>query len=98
MPAQARMQNDFRFYIDGRWRDRSDAPRIAVVDPSCEQIVGHVAAGSSADVDFAVAAARRAFAAFSRSTVQERVALLGRIATLLEDRAEVFAQAIVNEM
>jgi aldehyde dehydrogenase (NAD+) len=98
MPAQARMQNDFRFYIDGQWRDRSDAPRIAVVDPSCEEVVGHVAAGSSADVDFAAAAARRAFGAFSRSTVPERIALLGCIATLLEERAEVFAQAIVTEM
>ena len=98
MSAQARMQNDFRFYIDGQWQDRSDAPRIVVVDPSSEQVVGHVAAGSSADVDFAVAAARRAFGAFSRSTLQERIALLGRIATLLEERAEVFAQAIVTEM
>ena len=98
MADRYRMQDDFRVYIDGEWRDRSDAPRIAVVDPSSEQIVGHVAAGSSADVDLAVAAARRAFATFSRSTVPERVALLGRIAALLEERAQMFAQAIVTEM
>ena len=98
MADRHRMQDDFRLYIDGEWCDRSDAPRIAVVDPSSGQIVGHVAAGSSADVDLAVAAARRAFATFSRSTVPERVALLGRIAALLEERAEMFAQAIVTEM
>ena len=98
MADRHRMQDDSRFYIDGEWHDRSDAPRIAVVDPSSEQIVGHVAAGSSADVDLAVAAARRAFEAFSRSSVPERVALLGRIAALLEERAEMFAQAIVTEM
>jgi len=69
--------NDTRFYIDGQWQDRPGAARIAVVDPFSERIVGHVAAGSPADVDVAVAAARRAFDGFSRSSVEERLALLG---------------------
>jgi len=90
--------DDLRFYIDGRWQDRAEAPRIAVVDPFSEAVVGHVAAGSSADVDLAVAAARRAFGSFSRSTVDERMALLGRILALLEERAEQFARAITTEM
>jgi len=86
------------FYIDGRWLARAEAPGIAVVDPFSEAVAGHVAAGSAADVDLAVAAARRAFGSFSRSTVGERVALLGRILALLEERAEQFAQAITTEM
>ncbi|MGF6349580.1 aldehyde dehydrogenase family protein [Variovorax sp. W2I14] len=90
--------NDARFYIDGCWQGRTDVASIAVVDPFTEQIIGHVAAGSSTDVDLAVAAARRAFETFSRSTVDERLALLRRILALLEERAELFAQAIVAEM
>lgn len=90
--------DDARFYIDGCWQDRTHAADIAVVDPFTEEIIGHVAAGSSTDVDLAVAAARRAFEAFSRSSVEERLALLGRILALLEERAELFAQAIVAEM
>ena len=90
--------NDTRFYIDGQWQDCSGAARIAVVDPFSERIVGHVAAGSPADVDVAVAAARRAFDGFSRSSVEERLALLGRISTLLKQRAEFFAHALVTEM
>ena len=92
------MQTDTRMYIDGQWTDRPDAPRIAVLNPATEQVIGHVAAGNAADVDLAVAAARRAFASFSRTTVDERLALLGRIRDLLEERAEEFAQAIVAEM
>jgi len=69
-----------------------------VVDPFSERIVGHVAAGSPADVDLAVAAARRAFDRFSRSSAEERLALLGRIVALLKERAELFAQALVTEM
>jgi aldehyde dehydrogenase (NAD+) len=90
--------NDTRLYIDGQWVDRPDAPRLAVVDPVSERVVGHVAAGSAADVDLAVMAARRAFEGFSRSTVEQRLALLERILALLEERAELFAQAIVAEM
>jgi aldehyde dehydrogenase (NAD+) len=92
------VMNDTRFYIDGQWVDRPDAPRIAVVDPVSERVIGHVAAGSAADVDLAVQAARRAFDSFSRSSVEDRLALLKRILALLEERAELFAQAIVAEM
>lgn len=87
-----------RFYIDGAWQDRAHAARIAVVNPFSEEVAGHVAAGSPRDVDLAVAAARRAFETFSQSTAEERLALLGRILALLEERAELFAQAIVAEM
>ena len=90
--------DDTRFYIDGSWQDRAHAARIAVVNPFTEEIVGHIAAGSPADVDLAVAAARRAFETFSQSTAGERLALLGRILALLEERAELFAQAIAAEM
>ncbi|MEO6386773.1 MAG: aldehyde dehydrogenase family protein [Croceibacterium sp.] len=92
------MTDDTRFYIDGAWTDRADAPRIAVVNPASEEVFGHIAAGSPADVDLAVAAATRAFASFSQSSVADRLALLERIRDLLEERAEAFAQAIVAEM
>src|SRR5688500_20366706 len=90
--------DDTRFYLDGAWVDRPDAPRIAVHNPYSEEVIGHIAAGSPADVDLAVAAARRAFAAFSQTSVEERLALLPRIRDLIDERAEQFAQAIVAEM
>ncbi|MCX7676774.1 MAG: aldehyde dehydrogenase family protein, partial [Alteraurantiacibacter sp.] len=92
------MKTDTRFYIDGQWIDRSDAPRITVVNPATEEVFGEIAAGSPADVDKAVAAATQAFAHFSRTGVDERIALLARIRDLLEERAEDFAQAITQEM
>ena len=92
------LNDDTRFYLDGAWHDRPDAPRIAVRNPYSEEVIGHVAAGSPADVDLAVAAARRAFGRFSQSSVADRLALLTRIRDLLEARSEQFAQAIVVEM
>jgi aldehyde dehydrogenase (NAD+) len=92
------MTDDTRFYIDGAWADRAGATRIAVTNPYTEDVIGHVAAGSVADVDLAVAAARRAFDGFARTSVEERLALLTRIRDLLEERSEAFAQSIVAEM
>jgi aldehyde dehydrogenase (NAD+) len=68
------------------------------VDPASEQLVGQIAAGGPDDVDSAVAAARRAFPAFSQSSVEGRVALLGRILELIKQRAELFVDALVMEM
>src|SRR5687768_1207463 len=92
------LKDDTRFYLEGAWLDRRDAPRIAVTNPYSEEVFGHIAAGSAADVDLAVAAARRAFETFSQTSVADRLALLTRIRDLLEERAEAFAQAIVVEM
>jgi aldehyde dehydrogenase (NAD+) len=91
-------ENASHFYIDGEWRDRAGSPRIAVVDPATEQVVGHIAAGDAADVDLAVAAARRAFATFSKWTVSERVELLGKVFALIQERAELFVEALMTEM
>jgi aldehyde dehydrogenase (NAD+) len=57
-----------------------------------------VALGGAADVDLAVAAASRAFPAFSRTTRQERIDLLERIADEYERRAEDMAQAVTSEL
>ena len=92
------MTDDTRFYIEGAWVDRAQAPKLAVTNPYSEEVIGHVSAGSAADVDLAVAAARRAFATFSQTSVGERLALLERIRDLLEERSEQFAQAIAAEM
>ncbi len=71
---------------------------MPVVDPATQREVGQVVSGSTDDVDLAVAAARAAFPAFSITPVADRVALLGRILRLLEERAEDMARAISREM
>lgn len=87
-----------QFYIDGAWVDASSDAGIAFADPATEQQTGSIAAGTAADVDRAVIAARRAFDSFSLTTVAERRALLGRIQAQLEARAEDLAQAMTREM
>ena len=86
------------FYIDGRWVRSSHAHAVPVINPATEENVADVAVGSAADVDRAVAAARKAFASFTALSVERRAAFLDRIHTLILERAESFAQAISLEM
>jgi aldehyde dehydrogenase (NAD+) len=84
-------------YIDGAWTS-VDGAMLPIVDPSSENAIGEIAAGSAADVDHAIAAARAAFPAFSALSVEQRAAMLDCLCTIILERAEEFAQAISREM
>src|SRR5690606_10311687 len=57
-----------------------------------------ISLGSEADVDKAVAAARRAFGTWSRTSREERLAALERLLDAYKARLEDMAQAISQEM
>ncbi|MDP9971426.1 aldehyde dehydrogenase (NAD+) [Variovorax paradoxus] len=87
-----------RMFVGGEWVLPETQTRASVVDPSTEEPVAEIALGSAGDAAAAVAAARRAFAAWSASPAQSRALLLDRIHALVLERAELFAQAISLEM
>ena len=65
-----------RFYVGGQWTTPAGTDVLTVVDPATEQPLATVPAGSAADVDTAVAAARGAFEAWSSQPPAERARLL----------------------
>ena len=68
------MNSYLQHYIDGKWTDSEGGRRHEVVNPATEEVVSEVTLGSQADVDKAVAAARRAAAtALSTSAWLPRV-------------------------
>src|ERR1700754_3549390 len=70
------MVNRMQFYIDGAWVDPVVKKSPPVVNPATEEAMYEVALGSKADLDKAVAAAKRAFETYSRTSREERIALL----------------------
>jgi aldehyde dehydrogenase (NAD+) len=92
------MQHSEQHYIDGAWRAPDGERWIEVVDPSTEEPFARVPAGTAEEVDAAVAAARAAFAAWSRTPAEERAALLERLADGLEARRDEIAAIISREM
>ena len=58
------MREMLQFYIDGQWVDPIEPKTLDVINPATEEVAGRISIGSAADVDVAVAAARRAFETF----------------------------------
>lgn len=82
-----------RFLIDGAWVTGASGETITSTDPATGLPLATVAAGDIADIDRAVAAARRAFdGGWSIAGARERARLMTRLARLLELHAEAFTE------
>jgi len=92
------MTHASHFYIDGQWVSPVAPAWFDLTDPSTERQFERLAMGDAADVDLAVAAARRALPSFSATTAAERLALLQRIVAVYERRYEEFAETMRLEM
>jgi len=92
------MTDHLKFYIDGQWVDPIGKDTLDVINPATEESIGRIAMGNAEDVDRAVAAARRAFESFSRTTKAERIALLERIIEVYKKYIPELASAISDEM
>jgi len=92
------MREYLQFYINGAWVDPVAPKQIAVINPATESAAGHISMGSAADVDRAVKAAHAAFASYSQTSVDERVALLERVIAEYKKRYADMAAAITEEM
>jgi betaine-aldehyde dehydrogenase len=87
------------FYIDGRWAKPADGATIPVVNPATEEVFHHIPAGSAADADAAVRAARRAFdeGPWPRLSGAERGAYLRKIAEGIRARLSELARLEVMD-
>ncbi len=92
------MREMMQFYIDGQWVDPVTPKSLDVINPATEEVCGHISIGSAADVDVAVAAARRAFETYSQTSREERLDLLQAILDEYMKRFDDMAEAIMEEM
>ena len=98
---QQQLRNLIResLYIDGAWvAPATCQAKYTLTDPATEAASATIAFGDAADVDRAVAAARRAFPAFSASSRADRIALLRSILAAYESRVPDIAEAMTKEM
>jgi acyl-CoA reductase-like NAD-dependent aldehyde dehydrogenase len=78
---------EYKLLIGGEWLAAGDGT-YPIVNPATEEVVGHAPNASVADAEAAAAAAADAFPAWSRTTPDERAALLNRAAELLDQRVD----------
>ncbi|WP_343211749.1 aldehyde dehydrogenase family protein [Aquisediminimonas sediminicola] len=81
--------------IDGK--SVTSAQTIAVINPATEQVIGHVPDCTRAQLDEAVAAARKAFPAWRATPYAERQQVLHEISRVLAENAEELADILMTE-
>lgn len=95
--TKARLGQSYGMIINGE--DHFAKREFKSTNPAnTEEILGHFQTGSVEDASAAVAAARSAFSAWSRTPFQERVDLLQRAADLIDERVFDIASAISLEV
>uniref|UniRef100_UPI0026273B15 aldehyde dehydrogenase family protein n=1 Tax=Acidocella sp. TaxID=50710 RepID=UPI0026273B15 len=79
------MTQTYQLFINGKWRDASNGATMPAINPYNQEVHGIVPVASVADVEEAIAAARRAFdSVWSQTTPGERAKLLNKAADLLD--------------
>jgi len=86
------------FFIDGQWTAPALAHDFEVINPANEKAFAIISLGSAADVDRAVSAARTAFAEWSTTSRETRLAWLQVLLKNYELRALDLAKAMSAEM
>jgi malonate-semialdehyde dehydrogenase (acetylating)/methylmalonate-semialdehyde dehydrogenase len=84
-------------YIDGQFRTSSATEHLPVVNPATAEELGRVPLSSASEVDAAVQAAARAFPAWRRVPVTDRIQFLFKLKHALEDQFDDLARTITLE-
>ena len=84
------------FFIDGEWQKPASSARVDVINATTEEVIGVVPEGSEADIDRAVAAARRALQSPSWGGLSpaERAKAMLRFADAIEKRGPELARSV----
>ena len=92
------MDRRTKLYINGAWVESTAKETIDVVNPATEEIIGRVPNASVEDVDRAALAARAAFPAWSRTSLEERIGWLTKLKDGIEARSEELAVLVTHQM
>ena len=85
------MLDRYQLYINGAWRDAGDGATFETHCPADGSLLSVCAQTTKGDVDEAVDAAWAAFRTWKDVTVNERAAILNRIADIIDENAEHLA-------
>lgn len=87
-----------KFYINGEWVDPIAPHDLEVINPATEKPIAVISMGTAADIDRAVAAAKTAFQSYSRTSLDDRIALLEKLLEIYTRRYDEMARTITLEL
>lgn len=87
---------DTKLLINGEWVDGGDQS-IAVVNPATEEVIGHVAHATTAQLEQAAQSIAKGFHIWKNVSVFDRSKIMHKAATLLRERADEIAWLLTCE-
>src|ERR1700747_3286554 len=84
-------------YLDGAFVESHGREVMDIIRPTDGQVIGRVALADEEDTRRAIAAAKRAFATYGRSTKEERAEILRRLHEAASARLDDLTAAMVEE-
>jgi aldehyde dehydrogenase (NAD+) len=84
-------------YIDGAFVESHGQEVMDIIRPTDARVIARVTLGDQEDTRRAIAAARRAFDTFGRTTKEERISTLRRLHDAVSARVDDLTAAMVNE-
>ncbi|HXA16516.1 MAG TPA: aldehyde dehydrogenase family protein [Thermoanaerobaculia bacterium] len=91
------MKTITKHYIDGAFVESHGRELMESINPSNGKVIGRTLLGDEEDARRAIAAAKRAFASFARTTKQERASVLRRLHEVVAARVDDLTAAMVEE-
>src|SRR5260370_41980519 len=91
--AESTTPRKYKLFIDGQWVDAESGKTFTTPNPSTGEPLAEVPEADAADIDKAVAAARRAFEGkWSSMSARDRGRLLYKLSQLIEQHARRLAE------
>jgi aldehyde dehydrogenase (NAD+) len=84
-------------YVDGAFVESHGRETMDIISPTSGKLIGRVTLGDEEDTRRAIAAAKRAFATYGRSTKEERAKILRRLHGATSARLDDLTAAMVEE-
>jgi aldehyde dehydrogenase (NAD+) len=79
-------------FISGDWRPSTGSAHLELINPATEETLGQITDATSDDVAAAVASASAALPAWGSTTIEQRIEVMEKVATLLAERSEELAR------
>ncbi|MBV8327468.1 aldehyde dehydrogenase family protein [Chryseobacterium sp.] len=86
-----------KIYINGEFVSPRGTETFNLIDPTTNQKTGEVTLGNKEDIKAAIAAAKEAFKAFSKTTKEERIDFLRKLHETVSKREEELVSVMVSE-
>jgi succinate-semialdehyde dehydrogenase/glutarate-semialdehyde dehydrogenase len=91
------MYAKLELYIDGHWLNGDGRAGEDVINPATEKPLAHLPHASTADLDRALAAAKKGFAVWRATSAYDRAKIMRKAADLMRERHDAISKVLVQE-